>query len=89
MDTGPRSDQMQTDGGLGQKLKRLPLLRKIKATKERLSGQFLSYGSNQYLPQLIHFCELIEQQQTESPVVSLALSKQISHWTQQIKNRSA
>lgn len=56
------------------RLKRLSSVRALKSALPRGSRQRLSYGPDPYLPQLLHFLDLMERGETESDLVPLSLS---------------
>jgi predicted dehydrogenase len=69
--------------GLKAKLKKNPLLRRVKRALG--GGETLSYGADQYLPQMTHFLGLIASGKTESEVASHALSMQTVRLLDQIR----
>ncbi len=86
--TGPQQDALESreEKSLLNTLKRSPLLRQIKRKVSRLSGENLSYGQDQYLPQLNHFCDLVLNNQSESPLIPLSLSGQVINCASKIKS---
>lgn len=69
-----------------QALKQSAFLRKLKSKKSQGSRQFYSYGKNQYVPVLTHFCDLLRQGKSESEVIPLSLSNEILRVIDFVKN---
>ena len=67
------------------KLRQNPHLRRIKRTLPDLVRHHLSYGSDQYLPQLQHFLALLSSGTQESDVVPMELSLAIQRVIDQIR----
>ncbi|ONG51415.1 hypothetical protein BKE38_16210 [Pseudoroseomonas deserti] len=78
-ETAPAPAAGGSAGGTGLKetLKANPLLRRIKAALPRLGTEHLPYGSDHYRPEAEHFCALLRDGKTESPVLPLAVSEQL------------
>ncbi|MEQ1559312.1 MAG: Gfo/Idh/MocA family oxidoreductase [Methyloglobulus sp.] len=68
-----------------QRLRQLPVLRRINSLKNGLSNEYHSWGANQYLPVLNHFCELFRAQKLESEIMPLRLSTQVLQVIDQAK----
>ena len=64
---GPRQRLVRT-------LRKSPLLRRIKRAVPNARREYLSYGRDQYLPQLEHFLDLLKAGARESGIVPLELS---------------
>jgi predicted dehydrogenase len=60
-----------------QALKQSAFLRKLKSKKSQGSRHFYSYGKNQYVPVLTHFCALLQQGKRESDVIPLRFSNEV------------
>jgi predicted dehydrogenase len=60
--------------GFVSKLREIPILRRIKQQLPEFSRRHLSYGPNQYLPELKHFVGLVRTKARESDIVPLELS---------------
>jgi predicted dehydrogenase len=67
------------------KLKKSSTLRKIKSLKTHGHKEYMTYGANQYLPMLNHFCKLMDNSKFESNVVPLSLSNEVIAVIDQIK----
>jgi predicted dehydrogenase len=70
---------------LKQQLRQSPLLRRINSMKSMMTSEHHSWGANQYLPVLNHFCNLYRAQKLESDVIPLSLSSQVLHIIEQAK----
>ena len=68
-----------------RKLKSLGILRRLKNIGARNSGEYLSFGKNQYIPQLEHFCDLLRSKRVESDQVSHELSLKVVEIVEQLK----
>jgi predicted dehydrogenase len=68
-----------------QTLKQSSFLRKLKSRKNQGNRQFLSYGKNQYLPVLAHFCGLLQQGKLESDMIPLSFSSEVLRVIDQVK----
>lgn len=62
---------------LKQTLRQVPLLRRINQLKNAGGSEYHSFGVNQYLPMLQHFCGLYQAQKLESEIYPLNLSAQV------------
>jgi predicted dehydrogenase len=70
---------------LKQLLKQSPFLRRIKSKKNAAQREYHSYGVNQYLPMLNHFCALYRAGKKESDVMPLSLSSEVLRVVEQAK----
>lgn len=70
---------------LGQHLKQSSLLRQIKSKKYVGYSDYYSYGVNQYLPVLNHFCDLFLSGKHESDVMPLSFSSEVLRLIDQAK----
>ncbi len=88
----PHQASNQATLGLKAKIKKMlkqsVFLRKLKSKKSQGSRQFLSYGKNQYVPVLAHFCALLQQGKLESDVIPLSLSSEVLRVIDQVKSHS-
>lgn len=64
-------------GGLKDKLKASPRLRRAAALASLRQERHLPYGASPYAPELDHFCALVRAGATESPVLPPSLSLEI------------
>jgi len=64
---------------LAHKLRQHPLLRRLKRAIPNARREYFTYGSNPYLPQLLHFLDLLSAGARESDIVPLELSLSIQH----------
>lgn len=71
---------------LKQHLKQSAFLRRIKSKKSASQKKYFSYGVNQYLPMLQHFCALYEAGEKQSEVVPLSLSSDVLRVIELAKN---
>lgn len=62
---------------LKNRLKAIPLARRINQLQGRLAARSLSYGPDPYAPNLRHFCQLVRDDRKESELSPLALSEQV------------
>ena len=62
---------------LKQQLKQSALLRRIKSYKNIGHQDYCSYGLNQYLPVLMHFCDLLRLDKQQSELLPLTLSGEV------------
>lgn len=69
-----------------QTLKQSAFLRKLKSKKSQGRRQFYTYGKNQYVPVLTHFCLLFQQGKLESDVIPLRLSNEVLRVIDAVKN---
>ncbi len=70
---------------LKQQLKQSSFLRRIKSKKNTGKKEYYSYGVNQYLPMLNHFCALYRSGKSESDVIPLSLSSNVLLVVEQAK----
>jgi predicted dehydrogenase len=68
---------------LKQRLKQSPLLRRINSWRQSGGGEYHSYGANQYVPMLNHFCTLYRAGMLESEAMPLSLSADVLHIVEQ------
>ncbi len=73
---------------LKQQLKQSSFLRRIKSKKIIGKNEYYSYGVNQYLPMLNHFCALYRAGKSESDVIPLSFSSDVLHVVEQAKKLS-
>ena len=71
---------------LKQQLKQSALLRRIKSKKNTAHINYCSYGVNQYLPVLRHFCDLLRLDKLQSEVIPLNLSGEVLSVIERAKN---
>ena len=69
--------QLGTKQRVVRGLRQQPLVRRLKRSIPTARREYLSYGSDQYLPQLIHFLALMSRGASESDIVSLERSLSI------------
>ena len=85
----PHQATYQSSQGLKAKIKQMlkqsALLRKLKSKKSLGKRHFYSYGPNQYVPVLNHFCGLIQQNKLESDVIPLRFSREVLRVVDQVK----
>jgi hypothetical protein len=74
LDSRPRLGMRQA---LVRSLRQSPVLRRLKQVLPNGRREHLPYGSNRYLPQLLHFLALLKAREHESDVVPLDLSLDI------------
>lgn len=75
-DSGQQADSSGLKSKLKEKFKQSAFLRFLKM-KMGGKSNFYSYGKNQYLPLLQHFCALYEAEKIESDLLPLSLSAQV------------
>lgn len=63
-----------TGGGIGARLRSLPLMRRLARARSDARAETLSYGADQYAPMLSHFADLVMNGAKESPLVPAHLS---------------
>lgn len=74
--SGQQADSRGLKSKLKEKFKQSAFLRFLKMKKSGKSN-FYSYGKNQYLPLLKHFCALFEAQKSQSDLIPLSLSAEV------------
>lgn len=72
--------------GLTKKLRGLALLRRLNSVRKFLGYEHHSYGSNQYLPVINHFCNLYRQDKLVSDIFPLSASTQVLEVIDKLKN---
>jgi predicted dehydrogenase len=83
-DSGPRADPLggsalsRVKSTLKAQLKSRTLLRRLRGHKTGGSPEFHSFGVAPYAPVMAHFAGLVRAGKTDSPVVPLSLSQQVS-----------
>ena len=70
---------------LKQKLRQIPLLRRIKSMGNSGKREYYSYGASQYSPVINHFCNLFRAEKLVSDIYPLSVSTQVLHIVDQIK----
>lgn len=68
-----------------RKLKSYAILRRLKDIRSGNPGEYLSYGKNQYIPQLEHFSDLLRTKRVESDQVPHELSRKVIDIVDQLK----
>lgn len=71
---------------LKQQLKQSVVLRRIKSHKNIGHQDYCSYGLNQYLPVLMHFCDLLRLDKQQSELLPLSLSGEVLRVIELAKN---
>jgi predicted dehydrogenase len=69
--SGDAAASSGTGGKAKKALKSMPLLRRMQSRRAGGDRSFVSYGSNQYLPMLKHFCDLLSSKRLASDWISL------------------
>lgn len=83
-DTEQQANSNGLKSKLKEKFKQSAFLRFLKIKKGGKSN-FYSYGKNQYLPLLEHFCTVFETQKIQSDLIPLSLSAEVLHVIAQAK----
>lgn len=70
---------------LKQQLKQSSFLRRMKSKKSGGQREYCSYGINQYLPMLSHYCDIYRAGKKESDVIPISLSRDVLAIVEQAK----
>ncbi len=77
MQTQPFFESKGLKGNIKKILKQSSLLRFFKSKKKSGKSSFYTYGANQYLPLLTHFCALLNNGKLQSDWIPLTLSSEV------------